>query len=212
MTAASSGGASARLAARRPPLPCPLPISRAPTRAKGAVIPARTLGAPHTTLKRPSAPASTSHRFSRSALGWLLDVEHPRDEHAAEAGRRAVRRFRPPARRASGAGKFPRRRPRRVTNSREPTERQLHRTTSAQRRELAQEAQVVFEEQAHVVDAELEQRRCARRPCRRRSPGTRPDRTRPRAARWDESFRSREFRSIRYACTRGIPRRRRAGN
>ena len=43
--------------------------SVAPTRRNAVFIPARTLGAPHTT--RAGAPASrTSHTHRRSALGW----------------------------------------------------------------------------------------------------------------------------------------------
>ena len=44
------------------------PGSFAPTVASGAIIPAWTLGAPHTTVTSP-APESTRHSVSLSALG-----------------------------------------------------------------------------------------------------------------------------------------------
>ena len=61
---AASGGGVSRL-------PCPPRASCAPTVARAAFIPRFTLGAPHTTLNLPAAPASTSHTESRSALGCL---------------------------------------------------------------------------------------------------------------------------------------------
>src|SRR5882672_9403739 len=45
------------------------PGSVAPTSARGAFIPAATLGAPHTTERGAPVPASTLHTVSRSAFG-----------------------------------------------------------------------------------------------------------------------------------------------
>ena len=47
------------------------PGNVAPTVASGTTIPARTLGAPHTTRTSP-APLSTRHRVRRSAFGWRM--------------------------------------------------------------------------------------------------------------------------------------------
>ena len=117
-------------------------------------------------------------------VGMALDLEHRADEDVAEAGGGTFDVFDlEPGQRQAAAQLVD------VGLDRdelgEPAERQLHDDdlvaealdrgrSRGKRRELSEKAQVVFEEQPHVVDAELEQRLRVRRPSRRRSPGIRP--------------------------------------
>ena len=75
----------------------------------------------------------------------------------------------------------------------------------ASQRELLQEAQIVFVEQADVLDAPLQQRERARCPCRTRSRCSARDRSRPPRTRPGAPCRCRGSRSSRCACTSRSP-------
>ena len=163
----------------------PLRGMTVPGGAKTPSMPARALGAPHTTWTSP-APVSTMQSRSLSALGCGSALTHARDEEGGQSawrGSRSTSTSRPSM--TSQRDDLVERRVG-VEMGLEPGERRLHRASPRHQRRHIERQEAVMPQPAQIaVDRRCADRgcrisawRCARSPCRRRSPDTRRDRCR----------------------------------